>query len=160
MKNAKTLTSDNRQPKRTIKVEEDVIMDACIKVLKHRKPCIERFYRLGSRDYDEVIEYINHTQKIRDSLPYDIDGVVIAINDIRTRELLGYTVKFPKWAIAFKFEAEEATTKLLSVEWNIGRSGRVSPTALLEPVELAGATVRRATLNNMDDINRKKVRIG
>ena len=73
---------------------------------------------------------------------YDIDGVVIAIDDIRTRELLGYTVKFPKWAIAFKFEAQEATTKLLDVEWNVGRSGRVGPTAILEPVELAGVTVK------------------
>ena len=109
---------------------------------------------------EEIEEEIKYIDNIRLDLEYDIDGVVIAINDIRTRELLGYTVKFPKWAIAFKFEAEEATTKLLSVEWNIGRSGRVSPTALLEPVELAGATVRRATLNNMDDINRKKVRIG
>ena len=79
---------------------------------------------------------------------------------MRTRELLGYTVKFPKWAIAFKFEAQEATTKLLDVEWNVGRSGRVGPTAILEPVELAGVTVRRATLNNMDDIRRKGVRIG
>ncbi|MBU3197584.1 NAD-dependent DNA ligase LigA [Clostridium algidicarnis] len=109
---------------------------------------------------EEIEEEIKYIDNIRLDLEYDIDGVVIAINDIRTRELLGYTVKFPKWAIAFKFEAQEATTKLLSVEWNIGRSGRVSPTALLEPVELAGATVRRATLNNMDDINRKKVRIG
>ncbi|MBU3209843.1 NAD-dependent DNA ligase LigA [Clostridium algidicarnis] len=109
---------------------------------------------------EEIEEEIKYIDNIRLDLEYDIDGVVIAINDIRTRELLGYTVKFPKWAIAFKFEAQEVTTKLLSVEWNIGRSGRVSPTALLEPVELAGATVRRATLNNMDDINRKKVRIG
>ena len=91
---------------------------------------------------------------------YDIDGLVIAIDDIRTRELLGYTIKFPKWAIAYKFEAQEATTKLLDVEWNVGRSGRVGPTALLEPVELAGVTVKRATLNNMDDIKRKGVRIG
>ena len=91
---------------------------------------------------------------------HDIDGVVIAIDDIRTRELLGYTVKFPKWAIAFKFEAQEATTKLLDVEWNVGRSGRVGPTAILEPIELAGVTVKRATLNNMDDIKRKGVMIG
>ncbi|MNO97485.1 DNA ligase [compost metagenome] len=79
---------------------------------------------------------------------------------MRTRELLGYTIKFPKWAIAYKFEAQEATTKLLDVEWNVGRSGRVSPTAILEPVELAGVTVKRATLNNMDDVNKKGVKIG
>ncbi|MBU5592065.1 NAD-dependent DNA ligase LigA [Clostridium sp. MSJ-4] len=109
---------------------------------------------------DEIEKEIGYIDSIRLDLDYDIDGVVIAINDMRTRELLGYTVKFPRWAIAFKFEAQEATTKLLEVEWNVGRSGRVSPTALLEPVELAGVTVKRATLNNMDDINRKNVRIG
>jgi len=108
-------------------------------------------------EIEEQIEYINN---IRFELGYDIDGLVIAIDDIRTRELLGFTVKFPKWAIAYKFEAQEATTKLLDVEWNVGRSGRVGPTAILEPVELAGVTVKRATLNNMDDIQRKGVRIG
>ena len=109
---------------------------------------------------DEVEKEIEYIKDIRFDLNYDIDGVVIAIDDIRTRELLGYTIKFPKWAIAFKFEAQEATTKLLDVEWNVGRSGRVGPTAILEPVELAGVTVKRATLNNLDDIRRKGVRIG
>lgn len=109
---------------------------------------------------EEVEKYITEIKDMRFDLNYDIDGVVIAIDDIRTRELLGYTVKFPKWAIAFKFEAQEATTKLLDVEWNVGRSGRVGPTAILEPVELAGVTVKRATLNNMDDIKRKGVMIG
>jgi DNA ligase (NAD+) len=108
-------------------------------------------------DIEREIEYI---KDIRFELNYDIDGAVVAIDDMRTRELLGYTIKFPKWAIAFKFEAQEATTKLLDVEWNVGRSGRVSPTALLEPVELAGVTVKRATLNNMDDVRRKGVLIG
>ena len=109
---------------------------------------------------EEIEEEIKYIEGLRSDLEYDIDGIVIAIDDMRTRELLGYTVKFPKWAIAFKFEAEEATTKLLEVEWNVGRSGRVSPTAILEPVELAGVTVKRATLNNMDDINRKGVKLG
>ncbi|MFR5593181.1 MAG: NAD-dependent DNA ligase LigA [Clostridium perfringens] len=109
---------------------------------------------------DEIQKEIDYIRDIRFDLNYDIDGLVIAIDDIRTRELLGYTVKFPKWAIAYKFEAQEATTKLLGVEWNVGRSGRVSPTAILEPVELAGVTVKRATLNNMDDIARKGVRLG
>ena len=108
-------------------------------------------------DIEREIEYIRN---IRFDLNYDIDGIVIAIDDMRTRELLGYTIKFPKWAIAYKFEAQEATTKLLDVEWNIGRSGRVAPTAILEPVELAGVTVQRATLNNIDDIERKGVKIG
>ncbi|HEY5525819.1 MAG TPA: NAD-dependent DNA ligase LigA, partial [Clostridium sp.] len=109
---------------------------------------------------EEIEKEIQYIKDIRFGLQYDIDGLVIAIDDIKTRELLGYTVKFPKWAIAFKFEAQEATTKLLSVEWNVGRSGRVAPTAILEPVELAGVTVQRATLNNMDDVARKGVRIG
>jgi DNA ligase (NAD+) len=109
---------------------------------------------------DEIEREIKKIEEIRFNLDYDIDGLVIAIDDIRTRELIGYTVKFPKWAIAYKFEAQEATTKLLDVEWNVGRSGRVGPTAILEPVELAGVTVKRATLNNMDDIARKGVRIG
>ncbi len=109
---------------------------------------------------DEIQKEIDYIRDIRFDLNYDIDGLVIAIDDIRTRELLGYTVKFPKWAIAYKFEAQEATTKLLDVEWNVGRSGRVSPTAILEAVELAGVTVKRATLNNMDDIARKGVRLG
>ncbi|WP_202127804.1 NAD-dependent DNA ligase LigA [Clostridium sp. C2-6-12] len=109
---------------------------------------------------EDIEREIKKIEDIRFDLNYDIDGLVIAIDDIRTRELLGYTVKFPKWAIAYKFEAQEATTKLLDVEWNVGRSGRVGPTAILEPVELAGVTVKRATLNNMDDIARKGVRIG
>lgn len=108
-------------------------------------------------EIEEEIEYIN---SIRNKLDYDIDGIVIAVDDMKTRDVLGYTIKFPKWAIAYKFEAEEATTILQEVEWNVGRSGRVTPTALLEPVELSGATVKRATLNNMDDIQRKGVKIG
>ncbi len=109
---------------------------------------------------EEINKEIEYIKSIRFELNYDIDGAVIAINDMRTRELLGYTIKFPKWAIAYKFEAQEATTKLLDVEWNVGRSGRVSPTAILEPVELGGVTVKRATLNNMDDVNKKGVKIG
>ena len=109
---------------------------------------------------EEIEKQIEYIKDIRFDLNYDIDGLVIAIDDMRTRELLGYTVKFPKWAIAYKFEAQEATTTLLDVEWNVGRSGRLAPTAILEPVELAGVTVKRATLNNMDDISRKGVKIG
>lgn len=109
---------------------------------------------------EDIQKEIDYIRDIRFDLNYDIDGLVLVIDDIRTRELLGYTVKFPKWAIAYKFEAQEATTKLLEVEWNVGRSGRVSPTAILDPVELAGVTVKRATLNNMDDIKRKGIRVG
>ncbi|ENK1245024.1 NAD-dependent DNA ligase LigA [Clostridium botulinum] len=109
---------------------------------------------------EEVEKEIQYIESIREELEYDIDGAVIVVDDIKTREILGYTIKFPKWAIAYKFEAKEITTKLLEVEWNVGRSGRVTPTALLEPVELGGVTVKRATLNNMDDIRRKNVKLG
>jgi len=129
----------------------EFIKDEGLPVDKYIKVCT------SIEGIEKEIEYI---KDIRFDLNYDIDGLVIAIDDIRTRELLGYTVKFPKWAIAFKFEAQEAITKLLDVEWNVGRSGRVGPTAILEPVELAGVTVKRATLNNMDDIARKGIRIG
>ncbi|WP_244835488.1 NAD-dependent DNA ligase LigA [Clostridium sp. BJN0001] len=109
---------------------------------------------------DEIEKEIEYIKNIRFDLNYDIDGIVIVIDDIKTRELLGYTIKFPKWAVAYKFEAQEATTKIKDVSWSVGRSGRIAPTAILQPVELAGATVQRATLNNMDDIRRKGIRIG
>ena len=130
-----------------------------LKFIKDKGLPMDEYIRYATT-LEEVEKYIKEIEAMRFDLNYDIDGVVVAIDDMRTRELLGYTVKFPKWAIAFKFEAQEATTKLLDVEWNVGRSGRVGPTAILEPVELAGVTVRRATLNNMDDIRRKGVRIG
>ena len=110
--------------------------------------------------WEEIEAIIEENIQTRAELDFDIDGIVIALDDVRTRELLGYTIKFPRWGIAYKFEAEEAITRLVEVEWNVGRSGRVAPTAILEPVELAGATVSRATLNNMDDIRRKGVAIG
>lgn len=117
-------------------------------------------YMAVCTNMEEIEKEIEYIGSIRSTLNYDIDGAVIAIDDIATRELLGYTIKFPKWAIAYKFEAEETTTKLIDVEWNVGRSGRVSPTAILQPVELGGVTVKRATLNNLDDIDRKGARIG
>ncbi|WMJ79580.1 NAD-dependent DNA ligase LigA [Clostridium sp. MB40-C1] len=130
-----------------------------LKFIKDKGFPVDEYLRNCST-IDEIEKEIDYVASIRESLNYEIDGVVIAVDDIRTRDVLGYTVKFPKWAIAYKFEAEEATTKLIDVEWNVGRSGRVSPTAILEPVEIGGVTVKRATLNNMDDINRKGVKIG
>lgn len=106
-----------------------------------------------------VIEEIEKLNEERHKLDLLTDGLVIKIDDIRTREILGYTNKFPRWAMAYKFEAEETTTKLIDVVWNVGRTSKVTPTAILEPVEIGGATVRRATLNNYDDILRKGVRI-
>ncbi len=109
---------------------------------------------------ENIIEEIHVVEDNLKSLDILTDGLVIKINDMRTREILGFTQRFPRWAIAYKFEAEEMTTRLLSVTWNVGRTGKVTPTAHLEPVEFAGVTVRRATLNNWDDIIRKKVAIG
>ena len=110
-------------------------------------------------DIDGIIEEIDKVKETRKGLDVLTDGLVIKINDMRTREVLGYTLKFPRWAVAYKFEAEETTTKLVDVIWNVGRTGKVTPTAILEPVDIGGVTVKRATLNNWDDIIRKKVSI-
>ncbi|NLW39342.1 MAG: NAD-dependent DNA ligase LigA [Tissierellia bacterium] len=117
-------------------------------------------YAKECKNIEEVIEEIEKIEEERHKLDVLTDGVVIKINDMRTREVLGYTMRAPRWAIAYKFEAEETTTKLIEVQWNVGRTGKVTPIAILEPVEIAGATVRRATLNNYDDILRKKVALG
>ncbi|HEY8389609.1 MAG TPA: NAD-dependent DNA ligase LigA, partial [Clostridia bacterium] len=107
---------------------------------------------------DEVLEVLDKID--RASLDYMIDGIVIKVNDVELRTKLGYTDKFPRWAVAYKFEAEETTTIVKDVIWQIGRTGKLTPLALLEPVELAGATISRATLNNTGDIQRKSVKIG
>lgn len=117
-------------------------------------------YMKKFNDIDNLIEEIDKADEERKKLDILTDGMVIKINDMKTREVLGYTQKFPRWAVAFKFEAEEVTTKLLDIEWNVGRTGKVTPTAILEPVEIGGVTVKRATLNNYEDILRKKVEIG
>lgn len=109
------------------------------------------------KDVHEIIHCINEIDVVKNKLDVMIDGMVIKINKVPPREKIGFTAKFPKWAMAYKFEAQEATTLLKSVTWQVGRSGRVTPIAELEPVELAGATIRRATLNNIDDIRRKDV---
>ena len=108
---------------------------------------------------DEVKEEIKRIESLKDNLNYDIDGVVVSVNELDLRSILGYTVKHPKFSIAYKFEAEEVMTKLIGVEWNVGRSGRVSPTAILEPTDVSGITIKRATLNNIDDIVRKTVKL-
>lgn len=106
-------------------------------------------------------ELMNAVDKVdRAQLDYTIDGIVIKVNDLALRDKLGYTDKFPRWAVAYKFEAEETTTIVKDVIWQVGRTGKLTPLALLEPVELAGATVSRATLNNAQDIERKSVKIG
>ena len=109
---------------------------------------------------DEVLAAIDEIEVDRKNIDVLTDGAVIKVNDAAVREAMGYTDKFPRWAMAFKFEAEEVTTKVLDVVWQVGRTGKLTPLALLEPVELAGATVRKATLNNYGDILRKDVKIG
>lgn len=106
---------------------------------------------------EEIIDCINDIDKKKSRLDVMIDGMVIKINKVSPREEIGWTAKFPKWALAYKFEAQEVTTILQNVTWQVGRSGRVTPIANLQPVSLAGATVSRATLNNIDDIRRKDV---
>ncbi|MEG1923282.1 MAG: NAD-dependent DNA ligase LigA, partial [Clostridia bacterium] len=110
-----------------------------------------------ARNYSEIREIIEKVALIRNDLDYLIDGIVIKVDDNNIRNELGYTEKFPKWAVAFKFEAEEVVTKLKKVEWQIGRTGKLTPLAYVEPVELCGATIRKATLNNIGDIERKNL---
>ena len=114
--------------------------------------------RLLAHSMDEVWEFIQEVGQERDQLPYDIDGVVIKVNDLAGQEQLGFTVKAPKWAVAYKFPAEEKEAKLLSVDWTVGRTGVVTPTANLTSVQLAGTTVSRATLHNVDYIAEKDIR--
>jgi DNA ligase (NAD+) len=109
---------------------------------------------------EEVKEKINLIESQRPGLDYEIDGAIVSINDIQTRELMGYATKFPKWAIAYKYETEETTTELLDIEFNTGRTGQIAPRGILEPVELMNTTVTHATLNSMDDIKKKGVRLG
>ena len=109
---------------------------------------------------ERAIEAVREIEQTRGDLDYMIDGAVLKLCDFATRDALGFTDKFPRWAVAYKFEVEEVTTLLTDVTWQIGRTGKLTPLAHVEPVELAGATVRRATLNNWTDIQRKRVRIG
>ncbi|MGX7076156.1 NAD-dependent DNA ligase LigA [Globicatella sanguinis] len=108
---------------------------------------------------DEVMDFIHEVGNKRHDLPYDIDGVVIKVNNFQLREALGFTVKAPRWAIAYKFPAEVATTVVRDVEWTVGRTGVVTPTAVMDPVNLAGSVVQRATLHNIDIIADLDVRI-
>lgn len=109
---------------------------------------------------EEVLEYVEYWTTERPNLPYEIDGIVIKVDDLQTQEELGFTVKSPRWAIAYKFPAEEVVTKLKDIELSVGRTGVVTPTAILEPVRVAGTTVQRASLHNEDLIRAKDIRIG
>ena len=127
---------------------------------------LEKLARLGfvvnqervlAEDMEQIWDFIQKVAQLREDLPYDIDGIVIKVNDLAVQEELGFTVKAPKWAVAYKFPAEEKEAKILSVDWTVGRTGVVTPTANLTPVQLAGTTVRRATLHNVDYIAEKDI---
>ena len=134
--------------------------DSQEKVLEHLEQLgfVVNSRRLLAHSMDEVWDFIQEVGRERDQLPYDIDGVVIKVNDLAGQEQLGFTVKAPKWSVAYKFPAEEKEAKLLSVDWTVGRTGVVTPTANLTPVQLAGTTVSRATLHNVDYIAEKDIR--
>ena len=134
--------------------------DSQEKVLRHLEQLgfVVNPKRILAENIDEIWNFIQEVGQERDSLPYDIDGVVIKVNDLAGQEELGFTVKAPKWAVAYKFPAEEKEAKLLSVDWTVGRTGVVTPTANLTPVQLAGTTVSRATLHNVDYIAEKDIR--
>ncbi|MBR2678495.1 MAG: NAD-dependent DNA ligase LigA [Bacilli bacterium] len=112
------------------------------------------------KNINEVIEFIEEKGKIRSDLPYDIDGVVIKVNSIDDQRKLGYTAKYPKWATAYKFPAEEVLTKLTDIIFTVGRTGQITPNAVLEPVIVAGSTISRATLHNEDYVVEKDLKIG
>ena len=134
--------------------------DSQEKVLKHLEQLgfVVNPKRILAESIDEIWDFIQEVGQERDNLPYDIDGVVIKVNDLAGQEELGFTVKAPKWAVAYKFPAEEKESQLLSVDWTVGRTGVVTPTANLTPVQLAGTTVSRATLHNVDYIAEKDIR--
>lgn len=134
--------------------------DSQEKVLKHLEQLgfVVNPKRILAENIDEIWNFIQEVGEERDNLPYDIDGVVIKVNDLAGQEELGFTVKAPKWAVAYKFPAEEKEAQLLSVDWTVGRTGVVTPTANLTPVQLAGTTVSRATLHNVDYITEKDIR--
>ncbi len=109
---------------------------------------------------DEVVEYIKYWTENRNSLPYEIDGIVIKLNNVKMQEELGFTAKYPKWATAYKFPAEEVLTKMTDIIFTVGRTGMITPNAVLEPVKIAGSTVKRATLHNEENIIKKDIKIG
>ena len=112
------------------------------------------------KNIDEIVDYINEYTEKRASLPYDIDGVVIKVNDLETQKKLGFTSKYPKWAIAYKFPAEEVLTKLNDIIFTVGRTGKITPNAVLDPVIIMGSSIRRATLHNEDNIKMLDLKIG
>lgn len=137
--------------------------------LKSHMEALEFMKNLGFRlnpnnklvdDVNGILEFIKNKGDIRKDLPYDIDGVVVKVNDLDMQRKLGYTSKYPKWCVAYKFPAEVAYTKLIDIIFTVGRTGQITPNAVLEPVIVAGSTIRRATLHNEDNVVSKDIRIG
>ncbi len=137
--------------------------------IKTHHEALDFMKRLGFRtnpnnklvgNIDEVFDYIEEKKNLRDSLPYDIDGVVIKLDDLKAHETMGNTIRYPKWAVAYKFPAQEVQTKLLDIIFTVGRTGQITPNAVLEPVMVMGSLVSRATLHNADYCRTKDIRIG
>lgn len=128
-----------------------------VEFLRHNGMVTNHVFRTA-KTFEEIKAVIEEIGAMRSSLDFLIDGVVIKVDDFAIREQLGFTDKFPKWAVAYKFDAEQVTTRLVDVEWQVGRTGKLTPIGNLEAVELCGATIRRATLNNYGDILRKKLK--
>ena len=145
------LLVDNREPLREHWQNLEALAKMGFKVNPHRRLC---------KSFDELMAYIQEWESKRDSLEYEIDGIVVKVNDIRLWEELGTTAKSPRWAIAYKYAARQATTRVMNIRAQVGRTGTLTPVADLEPVDVGGVTVSHATLHNMDEIARLGVKIG
>jgi DNA ligase (NAD+) len=145
------LLVDNREPLREHWQNLEALHKMGFKVNPHRRLC---------KSFDELMAYIQEWESKRDSLEYEIDGIVVKVNDIRLWEELGTTAKSPRWAIAYKYAARQATTRVMNIRAQVGRTGTLTPVADLEPVDVGGVTVSHATLHNMDEIARLGVKIG
>ena len=145
----------------SVKEENNNTLDSQFDVLNKAKGWgfnVSNNYTLA-KSIDEVYEFARYWEENRHELPYDIDGIVIKVNNFLQQEILGYTSKFPRWAIAYKFKPDQALTKLLSISYQVGRTGSITPVANLKPIELAGTVVKRASLHNSDFINKMDLRI-
>jgi len=145
----------------SIKMEDDSALDSQFDVLNKAKGWgfnVSKNYT-KVKSIDKVYEFVNYWEENRNKLPYDIDGIVIKVNNFLQQATLGYTSKFPRWALAYKFKPDQAQTKLLSISYQVGRTGSITPVANLTPIELAGTVVKRASLHNSDFINKMDLRI-
>ncbi len=139
--------------------EEFESQEENLKLLSKLGFTVNQHYKV-CKNIDEVLKVCNKFEEIRDTLEYEIDGAVIKVNSMRQQRLLGSIAKSPRWAVAYKFKAKQAFTKLNEITWQVGRTGAITPVAELDPVKLAGSTISRATLHNYDEIQRKDIRVG